>query len=64
MPKVRQKRKAESEWEKHRSTIEQLYRTNNVQLEGDHGVINLMISRHNFHATYVMLLSTYCISLI
>jgi hypothetical protein len=45
---TRARKKTNAEWESHRTTIQETYRTK--QLEGDDGLIDFMRRQHNFKA--------------
>jgi hypothetical protein len=51
METKRARKKTDTEWDLHRHTIEEKYRTK--QLEGEDGVIEIMKNNHGFLATYI-----------
>lgn len=50
MTRVRRHRITDEEWEHHKPAIKRIYLDERSTLDGEHGVMNLMRSRHDFIA--------------
>lgn len=50
MSAARQQRLPEEEWESHKTIIRRLYLEEDRKLEGDDGVMDIMLRKHNLRA--------------